>query len=113
MVAFNLGVRFLVEIFGIVALAVWGYATPAARPWNVILAVLAPTVLIVIWAMWIAPKSNSLLSQRGRVAVGTMLLLMTAAALAAAGHSGWAITSGVVIVVNGVALLVSPNVQQH
>ena len=109
MVAVNLGIRFLAELAGIAALAVWGYATPAANPWKIILAVLAPAVLVVVWGAWIAPKSNSPLPQRTRMIVGSALLLVTAALLGLAGHGLSAVVFAVIIVVNTAALASRPD----
>lgn len=108
MIAFNLGVRFLAELAGIAALAVWGYRTPSSDPWKVMLAVAAPAVLIVFWGRWIAPKSTSPLSQRIRMLVGSVLLLATALLLAISGYGAWAAVFAVVVVLNTAVLATRP-----
>jgi hypothetical protein len=49
-------VAFLCEIGGIVALAIWGFAT-WAFPWNLVVGILTPAAAIVLWALFVSPRA--------------------------------------------------------
>jgi hypothetical protein len=84
--AINAVLRFALEIAGLAALAVWGWSvTDSPARW--VLAIGAPLVLVLIWARWIAPNSNSPLAPNTRTVVGSGLLLVAAVALWAAGDA--------------------------
>lgn len=100
--------RFALEIAGIAGLAIWGWSAGGDGPLKFILAVGAPLVLIVIWALLIAPNSNSPLPPTPRMLVGSGLLLIAAGALWVAGHPEVAALFAVLDVVNTVVYLVRP-----
>ena len=77
--AANLGLRFLLELAAVVAVAYWGYeAGEGAARW--FLAVAAPAVVIVLWGAFVAPKR--LIDLPAPVRLGIELGVWTAAALA-------------------------------
>ena len=48
--------RFLLEIFAIVSLAIWGFvAWPL--PWNIVVGIGAPALAILLWALFRSPKA--------------------------------------------------------
>lgn len=49
-------VAFLCEIGGIVALAIWGFAT-WAFPWNLVVGILTPAAAIVLWALFVSLRA--------------------------------------------------------
>lgn len=49
-------VAFLVEIAAIVVLAVWGFLGWAV-PWNVVIGIGAPVIALVVWALFVSPRS--------------------------------------------------------
>jgi hypothetical protein len=100
--------RFALEITGIAALAIWGWSAGGDGPLRFVLAVGAPLVLIVIWAVLIAPKSDSPLPPTPRMLVGSGLLLVAAGALWVAGHREAAAVFAVLDVVNTALYLVLP-----
>src|SRR3954451_24781337 len=61
----NLAIRFfVVELGALAAAAYWGWeATPGPGRWY--LAVLAPAVVIVIWALFVSPKARIHVSKQG------------------------------------------------
>jgi Protein of unknown function (DUF2568) len=103
--ALNLGLRFLLELAGIVALAYWGWAA-AEPPLRYLLALVAPAVLIVVWALVVAPKANNSIPQPTRMVIGSVLLLLAAGALALAGQPLVAAGFAILIVANTALLLV-------
>lgn len=106
-VGLNDVLRFALELTGIAALAIWGW-NAGDGPLRSVLAIAAPAVLIVIWALLIAPKSDSPLDPSVRVVVGSGLLLVAAGALWAAGHPQAAAIFAALDVVNTILMFVAP-----
>jgi Protein of unknown function (DUF2568) len=108
-----LAMRFFVEVLGIVAVAFWGWQTGPDGIGRIALAVGAAVALIVVWGFVVAPKADNPLRQQARDIVGTVLLLVAAAGLAAAGQPQLALVFAVVIVVDWLALVViAPDAHQ-
>lgn len=100
----NLALRFLLELTGVGVLAWSGYRLGSSRPASLALAVLAPALLVAVWAKVVAPKATNGLGPLTRMLIGSGLLLVCAAALGAAGPTRWAVGLAAVIVANTVAL---------
>ena len=48
--------RFVLELFAIVSLAIWGFvAWPL--PWNIVVGIGAPVVAILVWALFVSPRA--------------------------------------------------------
>jgi hypothetical protein len=48
--------RFLLELFAIVSLGIWGFlAWPL--PWNILIGIGAPAIAIVLWALFRSPRA--------------------------------------------------------
>ena len=96
---FNLAIRFALELAAIAALAYWGTQTGSGVvSW--LLAIAAPVAFIVIWARFLAPKSERRLPARRRIPLELVLFGLTAAALASAAAVWLGIAFAVVAVVN-------------
>ena len=49
-------IRFLLELFAIVSLGIWGFiAWPL--PWNIVVGIGAPALAILLWALFRSPKA--------------------------------------------------------
>jgi hypothetical protein len=107
MTALNLVLRFLLELCGIAALAWWGWTSGGGGPAGAVLALVAAGVLVVAWALVVAPKASNAIPQRTRMLIGTGLLLGCAALLAIAGQPGAAAVFAVVDVANTIWLLLA------
>jgi len=105
MQAINLALRFLLELSGLAALAFWGWSV-AEPPLRYALALGAPALLIVVWAMVVAPKADNPIPRPTRVVLGSLLLLGAAGMLALAGEPVVALVLALVIVANTVLLFV-------
>jgi Protein of unknown function (DUF2568) len=101
-----LAIRFVVELLGIAAVAYWGWQTGPEGIGRVVLAVSAAVVLIVVWALVVAPKADNPLSQQVRDIIGTVLLLVAAGGVAAAGEPTLAMVFAAVIVIDWLAMVV-------
>ena len=101
-----LAVRFIVELLGVVAVAYWGWQTGPEGIGRIVLAVGAAVALIVVWAFVVAPKADNALRQPVRDIIGTVLLLVAAGGLAAAGQTGLAVVFAAVVVIDWLATVV-------
>ena len=102
----NLVLRFLLEMAGVIALGVAGFAVAENGPIRLIAAIGLPLLFIVIWAFVVAPNAANGLTQTRKDAIGTVLLMLAAIALGFAGQPGLAIGLGVLVVINAAGLLV-------
>jgi uncharacterized protein DUF2568 len=96
----NLGVRFLLELCALTALAVWGWQAADGRVVQVLLAVAAPAVAATAWGLWVAPRASYLLADPGRLGVELLVFAAAVAGLVAVGHVTSAVVLAVVYVVN-------------
>ncbi|MET0713512.1 MAG: YrdB family protein [Mycetocola sp.] len=71
--------RFFLEIFAIVSLAVWGFAS-WPMPWNIVLGIVLPVAAILLWALFRSPKAVFRVDVFGKAIVE--IAVMGAAALA-------------------------------
>jgi hypothetical protein len=60
----NLVLALLLELGVLVALAYWGFATGATIPVKIVLGMGAPAAVIIVWAIWGAPRSERRLQGR-------------------------------------------------
>jgi hypothetical protein len=104
--AANLALRFLLELAGVASLAYWGFHASGSTPVRIALAIAAPAVLVVVWAIVVAPGAENALPQFQRMVIGTALLELAAVALAVAGQRTAGIVLGVLILVNAVLMAV-------
>ncbi|WP_022900803.1 YrdB family protein [Humibacter albus] len=91
--------RFLIELFAFVSLAVWGFiAWPL--PWNIVVGIGAPLFAIVLWALFRSPRAVIRIDTFGKAIVE--IIVMTAAAFA-----WWDLGQPIVAVVFAVVALAS------
>ena len=103
--AVNLAARFFLELAGIAALAYAGYQS-STSPFRWLAAVAAPAALIAFWAVIVAPRAVNPIPLPVREGIGTIVLLASAAALAASGQPELALVLGVLTVANNVLIVV-------
>jgi len=92
--AANLAVRFLLELCLLAALAYDGLQLNAA------LAVVAPAVAAIVWALFASPRARFPLGRLLWVAVQVVLFAAAVAGLAAAGSGVVAVLFGVAVALN-------------
>lgn len=79
----NLALRFVLELAGVIAVGYWGYhAMDGLGRW--LLAFGVPALLIVSWALVVAPGADVPIPQPVREVIGSIVLLAAAGALYAA-----------------------------
>jgi hypothetical protein len=95
----NLGVRFLLELAALAALAYWGSQTgPLAV--SIVLAIAAPLAGAVLWGIFAAPKSRHRLRGARRLIVEIPFFGAAAAGLVATGQWVLATIFAVVVVLS-------------
>ena len=95
----NLGVRFLLELAALAALAYWGSQTgPLAV--SIVLAIAAPLAGAVLWGIFAAPKSRHRLRGARRLIVEIPFFGAAVAGLAATGQWVLAAVFAVVVVLS-------------
>jgi len=95
----NLGVRFLLELAALAALAYWGSQTgPLAV--SIVLAIAAPLAGAVLWGIFAAPKSRHRLRGARRLIVEIPFFGAAVAGLAATGQWVLAAIFAVVVVLS-------------
>ena len=85
MKAANLGLRFLLELAALAALAYWGWGVS----W--VLAIAAPAAWVALWATFGSPKAKVTLSPPQRVVFEAVVFGAAAVGLWAAGQAVWAV----------------------
>ncbi len=101
-----MGIRFVVELAGIGALAYWGLQTGPDGIGGILLAAGAALGLIVVWGRVAAPRADNRFSQPQRDIIGTVLLLLATGALGAAGQPTVALVLAAVVVIDWLAMIV-------
>jgi len=96
----NLGLRFLLELAALAAVAWWGWETGGSAAPSLALAIGLPTVVAVVWGAFIAPKAPFHVSRP--VWYGLQVAIFGGASLALA--SAWSPAAGIVF-----ALVVAAN----
>ena len=78
--------RFFLELGGVLALGYWGAQTASTMPLQAVLAIGAPAALIVVWALFVAPRAVYPIPRLAQAVVGGLLLEIAAVALVIAGQ---------------------------
>ncbi len=105
MAAANLVLRFIVEVLGIVALAYAGFQISGNGLVKSAVGIGAPLVLVVVWALVVAPNTVNGLSQPQKDAIGTVLLLLAAGILVLAGRQALGIGFAALVASNAALML--------
>ncbi len=93
--------RFLLELFAIVSLGVWGFvAWPL--PWNIVVGVLAPVAAILLWALFRSPRAVLHVDMFVKAVVEILVMGAAAFAWLALGQPIVAVVFAVIATVSGV-----------
>ncbi|RAN79394.1 hypothetical protein B5P43_15950 [Bacillus sp. SRB_336] len=77
---------FVLEIAMVASFLFWGFRQPG--PWNLVLGIGVPAVVVVLWGIFMAPKSARRLPLNVVSGVSLVLFMVAGAALLAAGAVG-------------------------
>jgi hypothetical protein len=96
----NLGLRFVLELSAIAAVAYWGWTTgDGALAW--VLALGAALAVVAVWALFVSPKAKVEVARPAGLAIELAVWLAAGAALYASGHPLLAVAFAVVAVASG------------
>lgn len=100
----NLGVRFVLELAALAALAAWGWHAGDSPAVRLLLAVAAPLVAAVAWGAWVAPRATRRLPDPWRLGVEGLVFAAASAGLLAMHATALAVTLAAAYLVNVVLL---------
>lgn len=92
---------FLCEIFAIVSLAVWGFAS-WPFPWNIVAGVGAPLLAILVWALFVSPRAVIAVHPFVRAVVELLIYAAATIAWWSLGQAWTGLIFGVIAVTVGV-----------
>ena len=96
--------RFFLELAGIIALGYWGLHVASTMPLQVLLAIGAPVALILVWALFIAPRAVYPMSRLAQAIAGGLLLEIAAVLLVASGLPIVGLAYGALVAIDTAAL---------
>jgi hypothetical protein len=102
--AFNLAIRFILELCGLAAAAYWGFTTFGGFEW--LFGLGAPILVGLAWGTLVAPKAKVQLPYFGKLALGVVILGLCGAALVHAGQATIGLAYIGVVVLNALATAV-------
>jgi hypothetical protein len=82
----NLTISFLLELALIGTVAFWGLTSSMPIPGRVILGLMLPTVVVVFWALFMAPRAKRRIPDRWEPVVALVMFLGAAVLLIMSGH---------------------------
>jgi hypothetical protein len=108
-IALNLGVRFLLEIWLLCALAWAGAEVGAGHSWlvSLALAIAFAVPAALVWGLFVAPKAPRRLDDPTRLVVELLLFASAADALAYVGNVALAVVFAVLVITNTAVLRLS------
>ncbi|GAB4323559.1 MAG: YrdB family protein [Dehalococcoidia bacterium] len=96
----NAGVRFVLELCALAALAYWGYQAGKGQAARLALAAGAPVAAAATWGMLIAPKAPYVLPEPFRLVASLAVFGLAAASLVAAGKRELGLAFAAVAAIN-------------
>jgi hypothetical protein len=96
--------RFLLELGGLAALAYWGGHASPDLPIALLLGIAAPAVLILVWALFVAPRAVFPMPRMAQAVAGGVLLEIAALALVIAGVPIVGLAYGALVAIDTAAL---------
>jgi Protein of unknown function (DUF2568) len=99
----NLGVRFLLELCLLAALAYVGLQV------NVVLAIVAPLAAAVVWGLFVSPKAPVSMPTVAWVAVQVVLFGVAVVGLVVAGNAVLGVVFGIAVAINLALVLIWGN----
>jgi hypothetical protein len=103
--AINLGVAFLLELAMLVMFGTWGFQASTETIFRVGLGIGTPLLAIIIWSIFLAPRSERRLKGISYLVLKSLLFGVAAIAFVAAGQGTLALIFVVVAIINQGLLL--------
>ncbi|GGH50726.1 YrdB family protein [Microbacterium album] len=93
--------RLLTELLAVGSLAAWG-ALSWPLPWNIVVAIAAPALAVVLWALFVSPKAVFGVHPFARALVELLVFLSATVAWWSLGHPWIGLAVGAVCILVGV-----------
>jgi Protein of unknown function (DUF2568) len=100
----NLGVRFLLELGALVALAWWGFHVGDSTLAALVLGLGLPLLATIVWALFVAPKARLPVPLKVRAPIEVAIFLAAVLAFWGVGQTGLAIAFAVAAVISELLL---------
>jgi hypothetical protein len=102
----NLVLAFLLELGALVALGYWGFHTGQVMIAKIGLAIGAPAIAVIVWALFGAPTATWALQGNWHLIVAAIFFGAAAVALFSTGQRQWAIAFALLVVLNHILIYV-------
>jgi Protein of unknown function (DUF2568) len=102
--AFNLGLRFVLELCALAALAYGGWRVPGPVWLRIVAAIALPLLAAAVWGRWVAPRASHPIPDPRRLIPEWTVFGGATVALAVTGHYLLGVLLAVLAVANRVAL---------
>jgi len=96
----NEGLTFLLELVLLAVIPIGIVAAVEPMTWKIAGAVLVDLVLVLVWSVWLAPRSSRRLPLVPGLTLATVLLAVSPAVLVLIHEYGWAVAVGAVYAFN-------------
>ena len=100
----NLGVRFLLELGALVALAWWGFHVGDSTPADLILGLGLPLLAAAVWWLFVAPKARFPVPLKVRAPIEMAIFLAAVLAFWGVGKTGLAVAFAIAAVISELLL---------
>jgi Protein of unknown function (DUF2568) len=100
----NLAISFLLELALVATVALWGFSLPIPLLGRVLLGLALPTVVVVIWALFMAPRAKRRVPDLWKPVLALALFAGASALLIMDGHTAAGIVFVVVAGLNTIGL---------
>src|SRR5438309_7324359 len=100
----NLGLRFLLELGALVALAWWGFHVGGSTAADLILGLGLPLLAAVVWWLFVAPKARFPVSLKVRAPIEMAVFLAAVLAFWGVGKAGLAVAFAAAAVISELLL---------
>jgi hypothetical protein len=101
----NIGLRFLIELIGLVVYGYWGIRVGNTAIQKGILCILVPLFVAIIWAFFGSPNANITLPTTAHFLVEMFIFLLLVVLLMNVSKIGFAYVFGGIFIVNKILLL--------
>jgi hypothetical protein len=98
--AINLAARFFLELAALAAFGYWGFTAGQGPVLKIVLGLGAPTLVAVLWGMFVAPKAPRRLADPARLALEVAIFGMATLALVTEGLMTLALVFAVAVTVS-------------
>ena len=107
--AANLGLRFILELCLLAALAYWGFQSGDGTLRHIVLGIGAPLLAAIYWGLFISPKARFPFALPVKLILEIVIFAIAIAALYATGQHLLAIIFAIVAIINRSLLVVLPH----